>query len=129
MMILTDLRATAPDQAQTTQPCTGFRPSIDFVEGPEAFAIHLELPGIDPATLDLTLTDNELTITGEKPQYSCEDSTWHLRERTGGGFERTFAFPTAVTGVEAETKLGVLTIKVAKAPEAIARKIPITIVG
>jgi HSP20 family protein len=125
MMFLTDLRAQQPARKPAAP---AFAPALDLVEGPEAFAIHLELPGIDPATIDLTLNGKELTVSGEKPQTQHEGATWHRRERTWGRFERTFTFPTAVTGVEAQTHHGVLTITVAKAPEAIARKIPITVV-
>ena len=133
MMYLTELRPlswTTEATATATAP-TSFTPPVRFVETPEAFEIRLEIPGIDPEAIDLILTNGELTITGQKPEPTPgETDIWHLQETTWGSFERTFTFPTQIASdqIEAETKLGILTIKVAKAPQAISRKIPINII-
>ena len=108
--------------------CADYRPAIDYVESAEAYEIHIDMPGVDPESLELILTNNELTMKGERPAPDADERTFHLRERTWGSFERTFTFPTQVADIQAESKLGVLTVRVAKAPEGIARKIPISFV-
>ena len=126
MMFLTELCAPTSPWAGSAV-ASEFRPTVDFYETAESFLIRLELAGIDPETIDLTLTNGELTIKGTKPALTVEETTVHLRESTEGTFERTFAFPTKVTEIAAESKFGVLEVKVAKAPEAVARKISITV--
>lgn len=140
MMFLTELRPTqAPwtfEQAQAAQALaarqTAFQPRVSFAETTESYLFLFELPGIDPQTIELTLANGELTVAGERRRFELpEGGAWHFDESTWGRFERTFAFPTAVAhdAVQAETRDGILTVKVAKAPEAVARKIPIRIIS
>lgn len=132
MMFLTELRPLRASHAkpQTARPAATFQPTIDLWETSEAYVLTLELPGIDPASIELTLVGEELTIKGEKVAPKLpEEITWHVRNTTWGAFERTVTFPAAVTndGVQATTRHGVLTIQVAKAPEAIRHTIPINV--
>lgn len=138
MMYLTELRPLTtqwtPQETQeinTFEPAINtFQPAISFRELPEAFEIRTEIPGIDPQTIDLTMANGELTIRGERPEIdSMHGEIWHHNDLCAGPFERTFAFPATVAtdAVAAESRFGVLTIMVAKSPDAISRTIPITI--
>lgn len=150
MMFLTELRPMqwgmpTPNQAQAQaaaqanlaraikvqtqqQAQAAFQPRVSLCETPEAYAIHMELPGVSPETLELVLQNDELLVRGEKRPETLQDGQWHVNERTFGAFERSFRFPTHVSqdGVQAETIQGILQIKVAKAKEAVARKIQVT---
>jgi HSP20 family protein len=104
-------------------------PAVDVVEAPDAYAIEVELPGVDPATVEITLLDDVLTIKGEKParpQPQDGERIW-ARERSVGSFERRFRFPVAVDAdrVEAHAEHGVLHVRVHKAPESQPRRIEV----
>lgn len=109
-------------------PADAWRPAVDIVETPAAYMLSVEIPGIDPDEIDVTLTGDTVTIRGEKKRDDkLEDETRRLTERVAGRFERGFTLPTHVSakGIEAEARHGVLTIKVMKAREAQPRKVSI----
>jgi len=124
----TDTHANS-HSARTHESQPTWQPRARYFETPTQFGLQFEIPGIDPATIELTLANGELTLKGTKPTFTVEGAHWHLDEIPTGTFERIFSFPTHVDTdtITAETRLGVLAVTVAKAPEAITRKIPITI--
>lgn len=117
----------APFQQAPLPQLAAFQPRVSLCETPEAYMIQLEAPGVAPETLELVLVNDELAVRGEKTPETFEHGQWHVNERAFGAFERTFRFPTHVTqeGVQAETTNGILTIRVAKAKEALPRKIQV----
>jgi HSP20 family protein len=67
-------------------------------------------------------------VKGHKVQETLDEGMkWLRNERAYGRFERTFRFTTPVQAdaVQAESRDGVLTIRVAKAPESLPKKISI----
>lgn len=70
--------------------------------------------------------DRELAREGLESAIALEETRVHLRESSEGTFERTFVFPAKVPESSAQSRFGVLEVKVAKAPEAVARRIPST---
>lgn len=116
------MRARSPEGA--------WSPRIDIVENPAAYVVTAEVPGVDPQNIDVTLTNDTLTIRGQRQrEYESRDGDQpHVTERAYGAFERSFTFPTPVSseGVEAEDANGVITIKVPKSQESQPRKIAIT---
>ena len=138
MMFLTELRPTtwtsnpfanAANAVKATKTAAEtFAPRVSLHETADAFLIRAEIPGISIDQLEITLERDEMTIRGEKSREVIEpESRWLHDERLFGGFQRTFRFttPVAQDGVQAETRDGVLAIRVAKAKEALARKINI----
>lgn len=106
----------------------GFQPFVSIFEAADAYVIRAELPGVTVDSLEITLERDELTIKGEKLREVLADgATWLRDERGYGKFERTFRFTTPVAndGVVAEMHDGLLTIRVAKAKEALPRKITV----
>ena len=98
-----------------------WQPAVDIVETPQAYLVRMEIPGINPDDVDVTLTGDTLKISGEKLlEEKPDEQSWILNERRPGRFERTFNLPTPVSAqdVEALASHGVLTIKVMKAKEA-----------
>ena len=109
-----------------------FVPSLDVVERADAYVISAELPGVDPATVDVSFENNTLTLSGTKQPSVVAQEKDELRvytaERLSGSFERAVRLPEYVEGdkIEATYSNGVLTITVPKAQAARARKISVS---
>jgi HSP20 family protein len=104
---------------------TWFAPT-DVSEDENNLRITMELPGVDPDDVRLSLENNILTIRGEKKQQAEENNERvHRFERTYGMFERTFALPNTVDAerVEARYENGVLNVTIPKAERAKPREI------
>jgi len=115
--------ASAPTDLETP----AWSPPIDLAETPGEFWLRVDLPGVDPAGVDLSLTGMVLTLRGEKPAVSTPGSHDRARERAAGMFVRQVTLPVHVEfdRVEAECKDGVLTVRLPKESQARPRAIPI----
>ena len=108
-----------------------FVPSVDVVERADAYLITAELPGVDPAAVEISFENNTLTLRGTKTPWLVPQENEELRvysaERLSGTFERSVRLPEYVEGdkIEATYQHGVLTISVPKAVAARPRKIEI----
>ena len=104
-------------------------PSLQMCDDNEAIYIEVMMPGVDPASLDLSVEHNVLTLSGEKPQLFGENEpkSFHRRERVAGKFTRRISLPVEVDveQVNAEYANGVLKIKMPKAAKAKPRQISI----
>ncbi len=101
---------------------------LDVSENEEAFVVKASIPGVNPDDIDISLTDNVLTIKAEiKDEDEIENARYHLRERRYGVFSRSITLPTAVDAdkVEATYENGVLTLNIPKAEEMKPRKIEV----
>lgn len=106
-----------------------FAPALDVEESDEHFTLHVELPGVDPDEVEITLEENVLTIAGERSFYADRTADGFRRvERSFGRFHRAVRLPDRVDadGVEATVRHGLLTITVPKAEEAKPRRIAIS---
>src|SRR5688572_5453619 len=104
---------------------TLFAPT-DVSEDTNSLRITMELPGVNPDDVRLSLESNILTIRGEKKQQAEESNERvHRFERTYGIFERTFALPNTVDPekIEARYENGVLFVTIPKAERAKPREI------
>ena len=64
-------------------------PALNVWQNEEAAAITAELPGVEPADIDIQVKDNVLTLSGERKLPDLpEGATWHRRERAFGRFTR-----------------------------------------
>lgn len=105
-----------------------WQPSVDISETEDALEVKVDLPGIKPEDVDISVTDNRLTIQGErKEEKETKEKTVHRIERRYGSFLRTITMPPGAEAdkVSAESDNGVITIKVPKAPEAKAKKVAV----
>lgn len=103
-------------------------PPAEVAETPQSYIVSLDVPGIDPSEINVTLVGDTLTIQGERKEAGrTEAEQLHWSERRHGGFARTFTFPAPVApdGVEASSRHGVLTVTVTKAREAQPRKVTV----
>jgi HSP20 family protein len=116
-----------PVQRPTDLEPAAWTPMIDVIETPSEVVIMAELPGVDPATIDLSVTGNVLSLRGEKQSAEIPEGSGTLRERVFGTFHRQVNLPGEVNfdGVQAEARDGVLKVRLPKQEEARRRTIPI----
>lgn len=96
-------------------------PAIDVTEDADAYRLTAELPGMAESEIEVALTDDTLTINGEKKQETeKKEKNYYLSERSYGAFKRSFALPDSVDRdkIGAEFAKGVLTVTMPKLPEA-----------
>lgn len=105
--------------------------ALDLVENEDDYVIKASVPGIDPDDLEITLSDNTLTINGEfKQDDEIKEEQYRIRERRYGRFRRSVTLPTSVDreAIEANYNDGILTLHVPKAeavkPKRIAIHLP-----
>jgi HSP20 family protein len=87
--------------------------------------ITAELPGMDESNINVKVSDNVLTIRGEKKEEKEEKKKdYYMSERRFGSFQRSFEVPDGVDAerIEASFKNGVLTVNLPKSPEALKKE-------
>lgn len=110
------------------QSSTNWGLALDVAENDDAFVVTASVPGMKPDDLDITITNNVLTIKGEyKSDETIEEEQYHLRERRYGSFGRSISLPVTVDAdaVDAQYEDGVLTLTVPKMEEAKPRRIAV----
>lgn len=97
----------------------------------ESFVIHLDLPGVSPDTIDLTVEQNVLTVRAERKAPEGDGVEPVIDERTYGMFSRqVFLGETLDTdNLRADYDAGVLTITIPVAERAKPRKVEIAVGG
>lgn len=102
-------------------------PEVDLVETADAYHLTAEVPGVEPSSIDLSVTGNMLTLRGIKPADETPESSGLLRERRFGPFHRQVALSGEVNfdAVQAEARNGVLKIRLPKQETAKPRTIPV----
>ncbi|GAB4286770.1 MAG: Hsp20/alpha crystallin family protein [Coriobacteriia bacterium] len=107
-------------------------PKIDVKRSGDDILVRAELPGIDPDDVDIEVTDNVLTIRGERRiEENKEGEDWLVCESCYGSFERSLTIPD---GVEADSITatyadGILEVHVPKALESLKPKVTKVAIG
>ena len=102
--------------------------ALDVAENMDEYVVTASLPGVKPEDVDVTFSENVLTIKGElHAEEANEDSRWHLRERRYGSFTRSLTLPRGIQGdaIEASYTGGVLTLRLPKAEEIKPKRITV----
>jgi len=105
-------------------PGNGTTPRADVVETDGGIEVTVELPGLEQKDVEVTLTDDYLTIKGEKKvEHEESRKGYYLSERAYGAFHRTIPLPPGVDSDKAEAvfRNGVLTVKLPQSAEAQAK--------
>ena len=68
----------------------GWVPPVDvfYVDGPPRAVVHVELPGVDPATIDLEVHGRELVVRGTRPAQDPDGRLYQQVEIARGAFRR-----------------------------------------
>lgn len=102
--------------------------AVDVAETDGEFVLKASVPGIDPDDIEITLTDNVLTIRGEiQEEKDVEEESYHICERRFGQFSRSVTLPTQVDAdkVDATVENGVLRVTIPKAEAVKPRRISV----
>ena len=117
---------------QSPTASTLWAPPVDIRETDDDLQVTVELPGIRPEEVSVTVENSILAIVGEKRQEvqeGKEGGDYHLIERRYGRFERSFTLPRSVSAdqVKARFEHGVLTVRLPKVAEAKPRKVQVEV--
>ncbi len=108
---------------------SAWSPAVDIREHADKFVLLVDVPGLDPQTIDITLEKTVLTLSGSRTAAAPEAGVELRRsERSSGRFTRRFNLPDTVDAeaVTAQGSNGVLEITIPKRPLERPRKIAIS---
>ena len=104
-------------------------PRVDIVDRDDDILVRADVPGVKKENLDITLTDNTITIKGKTSEEKKEEKGDYFRSETlKGSFSRTMYLPSDVDGNRAEStiKNGMLEVVVPKLEKARRIKVDVT---
>ena len=105
-----------------------YAPAVDIAEYTDKFVLSADLPGVDPASVEITLESGVLTLSGSREKtVEAKGVEARRSERLLGKFYRRFALPDTVDGdaVSASGKHGVLEITIPKRAAVQPRRITV----
>lgn len=113
------------DVART--PASTAMPMDLYREG-DVFVARIDLPGVDPASIDVDVDDRTLTVRAQRTVETTDEQKWLVRERPSGTFARqlTLGYGVALDQIAAEYRDGVLSLRIPVAEEAKPRKISVS---
>jgi HSP20 family protein len=122
-------RLLQPEDGDASNVVTSqWAPRVDIREDEQRFVILADIPGVDPAQIEVSMDKGILTIKGEREAAASETNGKFTRvERARGAFHRRFALPDSADadGITATGKFGVLEIAIPKKAQATPRRITI----
>jgi HSP20 family protein len=116
---------------ESTSATAAWIPPVDIHEYADRFELYVDLPGVEPGTVELTLDGGILTLSGDRREQITNKHREDLQacrvERGHGRFHRRFVLPDTADGekVNANGKNGVLTVTIPKQAKAMPRRIQI----
>jgi HSP20 family protein len=111
-----------------THDLASFRPRLDVSETDDEIQVSAELPGVDENDVEVSLSDDVLTIKGERrDEHEEKHKDWYRREQSYGFFHRAIPLPRGIDAdkVHAEFKRGILTVTLPKTASAQRKKISV----
>ena len=101
--------------------------AVNVWENDDVWLLEAELPGVAPDQLDISVLNDELTISIEHPESQVDGATYYRRERPRGKSSRTLQLPSAIdaSGVKADLKRGILTLTLPKSEATRRRRIEV----
>jgi HSP20 family protein len=119
------------EKGDTSGATASWIPAVDIYEYDNRFELMVDLPGVDPKDVEMTLDRGVLTLTGERnTERAVEKSEKDVAvriERGHGRFHRRFILPESVDTerIEARSRNGVLEIKIEKQAKAQPKRIQV----
>ncbi|MCK9516453.1 MAG: Hsp20/alpha crystallin family protein [Ottowia sp.] len=125
-----ELATAGRDVARTDEGALSgpfYRPSTDIFEKDDAVTLVIDLPGVAPDTVDVSVENRALTVRGAIDEPAPEGYRRIYAEYAPGTFERAFSLPETidVNGIEANHRDGVLTLVLKKSEDAKPRQIKV----
>ena len=105
----------------------GSFPAINVGQTPERVDVYLFAPGIDPKSLDISIQQNLLTVSGKREIKPEEESSYYRQERFAGEFRRVISLPEDVDPERVQAKYvdGIVQIGIQRRESARPRQIEI----
>lgn len=125
--------AEAPAHRVAFLPGRGPRryPLVNLLEDKDNLYVEALTPGVDPQSLNVTVMQGRLTVSGEKSRVAADvkPEAFHRSERASGKFVRTFDLPVEVNEerIQAEYKNGLLIVTLPKAEKAKPRQVNVKV--
>ncbi len=100
---------------------------LDVVRHENDVTLRLDVPGIDPEQIEVTVDRGILTISGKREEERAENDKFFVRERTMGTFSRRMRLPESLNAeaVEASHANGVLEVRIPVLEQAKPRKVEV----
>ncbi len=108
----------------------GWAPPIDVIEKSDNFVVKVELPGMKQEDIDVSVSDDTVTIKGErKPESGIKDEDYDRSEIAYGSFYRSVVLPSSVDtkNIEAVYEDGVLRVTLQRASGATPKKVTVQV--
>lgn len=122
----TGLRSKTLDDSNVES--SRWTPAVDIKEETDKFILAMDIPGVNPKNVEISMQNNVLTLKGSREETIDEDKQgYHRLERTKGSFYRRFTLPDTADAeqVTAKSQHGVLEVIIGKKKTAQVRKIAI----
>ncbi|MDO5025534.1 MAG: Hsp20/alpha crystallin family protein [Trueperella sp.] len=112
----------------TYRPAAPAAMAMDLYRKGDAFVAMIDLPGVDPETIDIDIDDRTLTVRAERKAVADEDIKWLSHERATGTFARqlTLGYGMALDRITADYSDGVLTLTMPVSEESKPRKVTVS---
>ena len=111
-----DQRAATRDNSEAA-----WMPALELADAGDNFVLKAQLPGVDPKDIDVQVTPEAISISGERRYENTEEKPGYIRsEFRYGKFHRVLPLPTHIQNdsVQAEYKDGILMLTLPKVTEA-----------
>jgi HSP20 family protein len=108
----------------------GISPSVDMFDKKDEIVVKAEIPGIEKEDINISISDNTLTIKGEtKKEEEVKEEDYYYAERLYGSFARTLSLPAKVNAdkVKASFKNGILEVHLPKAEESKPKEVKVEV--
>lgn len=125
---LQPLRWEWPSWSDLEQRFETRAPRVDVIDREEEIVVHAEIPGVDKEDLDVSMTEDTVTIKGTtRTEEKEEKGDYYRCEISRGSFARTVTLPVDVDGSQAKAsfKDGVLELKLPKIEASKRRRIKV----
>lgn len=112
-------RLTSPDSSLSAKE--DWSPEVDIIETAEGYQLFIDLPGIDPSDVNITVDKKLLSIRGSrKNSPDIKEEEYKRRERAAGSFLRQFTLSDSANSenISAKSNHGVLEINIPKHTES-----------
>ena len=119
-----------PARYRAESETLNWMPVVDILEADGHVEIRAEMPGLSEQEVQVSVTDDVLTLKGEKTQESEDkDQKYHRVERSYGRFQRSFTLPANLDPEDIKAKFthGVLTVSIPKVKEIEPKEVQISV--
>jgi len=105
-------------------------PRIDAFDREKELVVRVEIPGVKPEEVEITVENRTLTISGTRHfEETTEQGGYHRREILTGEFKRTLVLPEGLNAEEISAKAehGILNVVIPRRPEVLPRKVKVDV--